>query len=144
MFLDHLWDPWTILFFWGSTRSSSNEKYKISICHQVFGKVHSICFLTSLQYLTKQMIEMFVTYIAAYLCLYYYNFKSYSFEICSWVFHPALDLHLYTLSLHKVCVHHIFVFQPGEQVRFSKSVSADTENLPFLQCFAVVPAEAFQ
>lgn len=38
----------------------------------------------------------------------------------------------------------MFVVQPGEQVRFSKSVSADTENLPFLQCFAVLPAEAFQ
>lgn len=135
MFLDHLWDPWTILFFWGSTHSSSNAKYKISICHQVFGKVHSICFLTSLQYLTKQMLEMFVTYIAAYLCLYYYNFKSYSFEICSWVFHPALDLHLYTLSLHKVhtkCVYTTYsLFNLENKLDFLRQFLLILKTYPF-------------
>lgn len=47
----------------------------------------------------------------------------------------------FTLYPYSLCV---FFVQSGEQVRPSKPISADTENLPLLQCFPIVPSEVSQ
>lgn len=39
------------------------KKYKIPVCCQVVCKLHCICFFISFQYLTKQVMEMFITNI---------------------------------------------------------------------------------